>query len=241
MMDALGATIKHKEQPDYRRSAILRDQHGRRWATQVDKDTGDPCVAMTPTGWKAPYAMLVPPQKYLKTLPGEFGVIHIDYDQWILDHAEGAREYRDHLLMVARKEFGAAAMRAIDERDPKLKQLAGPPPGAVDFIRAMKAENKWALGMPRADGSPYPCPPWAIPMVDTLIPIETYGGTGTDTEVTVGEFPDVEDDTGEDARVIADRYADAETFEDIEDAIDPDALPTFQPLARKRGRPPKSL
>lgn len=232
-MDALSATLKVKSQADRRRPAILRDQHGRRWTTQIDTETMDPCIPMTPTGWSAPLPTLVPAQKYLRTSPAEFGVVMIDYDQWLIDLAESSREYRDHLLQVAQKHFGAAAVRAIEERDDKLRQLAGPGPAAVEYVRAMKAGNKWALGLLRKDGERYPCPPWAEPMLDTLRVQETYDGSNVDLSVGADEFPDVEDD---DALAVADRYADAELYADLDDDS-----PTTEPLKRGRGRPRKEL
>jgi hypothetical protein len=236
MMDALGATLKRKGQQDYRRPAVLRDQHGRRWATQIETETMEPCIAMSPSGWSAPFPALVPPQKYLKTNASEFGLVSIDYDQWIIDLSDSAREYRVHLLEVAQKHFGAAAIRAIEERDPKLRVLAGPPPGALEFVRAMKSGNKWALGLLRPDGLRYAMPPWAAPLADTLLPIETWGGSGVDIDASAAEFPDVEPDGVEDvAARVADRYADADQYLDLEDAIDPDAAPA-RVTVKKRTR-----
>jgi hypothetical protein len=236
MMDALGATIKVKGQQDYRRPAEFRDQHGRGWATQIDTQTMAPCVALSPYGWSAPLPALVPPQKYLTTVDGRFGMLTIDYDQWIIDLADASREYREYLLQTAQKHFGAAAMRAIEERDPKLKSLAGPPPGALEYVRAMKAGNKWALGLLRPDGQAYPMPPWAAPMIETLLPLETYGGSHIDTVVDDGEFPDVEMDSDADGAIrVADRYADADQYLDLEDAIDPDAAPA-RVTVKKRTR-----
>jgi len=241
MLDALGATIKVKGQEDWRRPATLRDQHDRPWATQINKETMHPCIAMTPAGWRSPLAALTPAQKYLTVPQHEFGKVFVDYDQWIIDWSDAAREYQNHLLQVARKEFGAAAMQRIEERDPKLRLLAGPGPAAVDFVRAMKAGNKWALGIPRADGTPYPMPAWAASIVDTLKPIETYDGSDIELDAGIDQFPDVEDETAEDAQAIAARYADAESYSDIEEDADPLALPTLQPIKRGRGRPRKSL
>jgi hypothetical protein len=163
-------------------------------------------------------------------------MLTIDYDQWIIDLADASREYREYLLQTAQKHFGAAAMRAIEERDPKLKSLAGPPPGALEYVRAMKAGNKWALGLLRPDGQAYPMPPWAAPMIETLLPLETYGGSHIDTVVDDGEFPDVEMDSDADGAIrVADRYADADQYLDLEDAIDPDAAPA-RVTVKKRTR-----
>lgn len=232
MTDALGATIKRKSQQDYRRAAVLRDQHGRKWGTQIESETMEPCVAMTPFGWSAPLAALVPPQKYLLTSGTEFGVITVDYDRWIIDLSDAEREYRDHLLQTARQHFGAAAMRAIDERDPKLKQLAGPPPSSSTYVKAMKAgTSKWVLGIPKPDGTRYPMPPWAVGELDSLKPVETYGGTGVDLGGDDGtQYLDVED--GSDAELAiaaAERMAAAAQYADLDDLVNPET-----PAKRKR-------
>ena len=231
MTDALGATIKRKSQQDYRRAAVLRDQHGRRWGTQVESETMEPCVAMTPFGWSAPLPAMVPPQKYLITSGTEFGVIVIDYDRWIIDLSDAEREYRDHLLQTARQHFGAAAMRAIDERDPKLKQLAGPPPAATTYLKAMKAGNKWALGILKPDGTRYPMPPWAVDELDSLRAIETYGGTGVDLGADdAALYPDVEDTDAELAIAAADRMAAAAQYADLDELVNP------EPSTKRRSR-----
>lgn len=240
LTEALGATIKVKGQEDWRRPATLRDQHGRTWATQINKETLHPVIAMTPAGWRSPFATLTPAQKYLKVPQHEFGMVFVDYDQWIVDWSDAEREYRDHLLQVARKEFGAAAMRAIDERDPKLRLVAGPGPQSVEFVKAMKAGNKWALGIPRADGTPYPMPPWAEPLADSLRLIETYDGSNIAQDVTIDMYPDVDDDTGDDGPTIAARYGAAEAYADLEETVDPDAV-HGEPMRRGRGRPRKPI
>ena len=229
MTDALGATIKRKSQQDYRRAAVLRDQHGRKWGTQIESETMEPCVAMTPVDWSAPMAALVPPQKYLRTNGTEFGVIEIDYDRWIIDLSDAEREYRDHLLQTARQHFGAAAMRAIEERDPKLKQLAGPPPSATSYVKAMKAGNKWALGILRPDATRYPMPPWAVAEFDSLKPVETYGGTGVELAIDYAHYPDVEDADAELAIAAAERMEAAAQYADLDDLVNPET-----PAKRRR-------
>lgn len=237
--EALGATIRVKSQADRRRTMIYRDQHGRKWSTEIDTDTMHPCVAMTPAGWRAPMPMLVPAQKYLTFTPGDFGAVTIDYDQWLIDATDANREYRDHLLETAKHHFNAGAAAAIEGRNARLLQLAGPGPAAVDFVRAMRAGNKWALGLLKPDGSRYPMPPWAEPIVDTLRRIETYGGSDVDLSAFDGEFPDVEDD---DAPVaVAARMDDAADYLDLEDAVDPFAARVVEPIKRGRGRPRKTL
>lgn len=236
MMDAmLGATIKERSWADKVRTAMYYDQHGREYSTQMDILTGDPAAPLTPTTWKAPFPSLYPPPKYQTFPRNRPGYVVIDYDRWIIDGAEAETEYRTWVLQVAKQQFGAAALQKIQENDADLRRLAGPPPASVEVIRAMKAGNKWALGLPRPDGSRYPMPPWAQPLWETLVPHEAYDGTGVSTDVDESAYPDVDDD----ALAVAARYEAAAHYADIEEDADPNGLPDFQPIKRGRGRPPK--
>lgn len=236
MMDAmLGSTIKERMWADKVRTALYVDQHGREYSTQQDKETGDPAAPLTPTTWRAPYPTLYPPAKYLTFPAHRPGTVVIDYDRWIIDASEAETEYRTWVLQVARQQFGAAALQKIQERDADLRRLAGPPPASVEVIKAMKAGNKWALGLRRPDGSRYAMPPWAQELAETLVPHESFEGTGTLLDVDAAQYPDVDDD----ALAVAERYAAASQYADVEEDIDPDGLPDFQPITRRRGRPPK--
>jgi hypothetical protein len=55
-------------------------------------------------------------------------------------------------------------------------------------------------------------------------------------DIDPSAYPDVED---EDAYGVAERYAAASQYADVEEDADPNALPDFQPIKRGRGRPPK--
>lgn len=237
MESMIGSTVKERMWADRVRVGTFRDQHGRTYSTMVDKETGDPAAPLTPVSFRAPFPALYPPAKYQTFPRDQMGVMVIDYDQWIVDLSDAWKGYREELLFWARKEFGGAAIRAVEEGHPKLRELAGPPPASVEFVRAMKAGvSKWVLGIAKPDGSRYPMPPWAADIVDTLAVHESYDGTGVLTDVNPDDYRDVED---EDAYAVAQRYAAASQYQDVEEDSDPSALPDFQPITRRRGRPPK--
>jgi hypothetical protein len=236
METMIGSTVRERMWADRVRMGKFRDQHGRQYSTMVDKETGDPAAPLTPVDFRAPFPSLYAPAKYQTFPPDQMGVMLIDYDRWIVDTSDAWRSYEQELMFWARKEFAGGAMRAIEEGNPKLRELAGPPPASVEFIKAMKSGNKWALGIARPDGTRYPMPPWAVELVDTLRVYETYEGTGVSIQVDPNAYPDVEDD---DAYAVADRYAAAAQYDDVEEDADPSALPDFQPIKRGRGRPPK--
>ncbi len=214
----------------------FRDQHNRAWTTVVSVKTLEPCTVMTPQGWMAPLPMMVPPTKYFTFSPGDVGQTVINYDHWITDIANAEREYGVWVLQIAKKEFGSAALQKIESKDHGLRMLCGPPPQSSEFVKAMKAGNKWALGIPRGDGTTYPRPAWAEPHYDGWIFESTFDGGDVEVSAKASDYPDEDEDGAE----IAARFAKASEYDDVEDAIDPKAAHGFQPLPRRgRGRPPK--
>lgn len=235
MLDSmLGATVKTRSFADRVRGATFRDQHGRKWSTQIDKDTGVPTVPLTPTDWRAPFPALFAPAHVMTFPTGELGLMVIDYDRWITSNVDAWRAYQDERLFWARKEYGAAAMQVLEDGgSPKLRELAGPPPASTEFLKAMKAGNKWALGIRRDDGTAYPVPAWAQPYLETLTIHETYDGSGVDVTARPEDYPDVEDDG------VVERWQGRDVYADVEEEVDPAASPDFEPMTRRRGRPPK--
>lgn len=223
------------EQQDTMRAMRFRDQHNRPYSTVVSKETMVPCTSLTPVGWDAPLPMMVPPTKYFTFDPNETGRTVIDYDRWIRDLGAAERDYRDWVLQVAKQQFGGAALQKIESRDRGLQALCGPAPQSVEYVKAMKAGNKWALGIARPDGTPYPRPQWADEYFDGWIFESTFEGSDIETNVTADMYPDVDDDVADDVA----RFAASSEYADIEDDVDPSVAPTTQPLPRKRGRPPK--
>lgn len=226
-----GASLKDRQYRDLVRFMVYRDQHGRRWSGNASRETGVPEGTVTPHGWRAPFAMLYPPAKYLTyALDGDMGLVTVDYDRWLIDTADAWSDYQNWLMQVAQKHFGAAAIQKIEEQDANLVALAGPSPMHIEFVRAMKAGNKWALGIPRSDGTPYPMPPWAAKYERTLMTREAFDGADIGLTVNAADYPDVEDETA-----LA-RYDALTEYEDLEDAVDPIPTPKRGP-----GRPRKTL
>lgn len=221
------------QQQDTMRTMEYTDQHGRTFVAVASNKTLEPCGPLTPVGWHAPLPMMVPPTKYFTFHPARVGRTVIDYDRWITDIANAEREYGVWVLQVAKREFGAAALQKIESRDHGLQMLCGPSPQSSEFVKAMKAGNKWALGIARMDGTAYPRPAWADPHVDGWIHESTYDGGEVDVRADPTAYPDVDDD----AEDIVARVAGADRYADLEDDADPSALAGFQPLAKKR-RPP---
>lgn len=225
--------VKEREQHETMMPMILEDQHGREFSTQLSRDSGHPTTMLTPVGWKAPLPTMVPPQKYFTFGNGaRLGRTKIDYERWITDIANAGREFDSWLRETAKNEWGSAAARMIATNDPQLYTLAGTPPQSVELVKAMAAGNKWALGIKRPDGTAYPMPPWAEPLIDSWRVVETFDGSDVDTRVNAADYPDVDDDALEAAA----RIADAERFADVEETEDAYALPSRSTITRAKGR-----
>jgi hypothetical protein len=232
----LASTIQGKLQYMRMRSAMFRDQHGRQWACEISTETLHPCTPLMPVNFRAPHPMLVPPAKYLQ-VSNVFGEIVIDYDGWLIDVANARREYDAWVMEAARHLYKGAALDMIRAGDPDLIKFCGPAPMSPEFVRAMKSGvSKWVLGLLPTSS---PIPAWAQKEMHTLTVIETWDGSDVETGLIDAEKYRDDDVIDEDADERAERLAAAARYGDIEDDADPSASPDFQPLPRKRGRPPK--
>jgi hypothetical protein len=210
MSDGMTVPVKEREQVDTMTTGVWRDQHGRQWAGMTDKESQSP-ISLRPWGWSPPLRSMTPPAKYHTYDPASRSFV-IEYKAWLDEYAEAAREYDAWILQVARHHFGAAALEKIKARDADLMRLAGSPPQDVQFIKAMAAGNKWALGLTKPDGSPYPRPSWADDALHSW-QIETVSRDAGETLGDLSQFWDVEDEAS-DAPARPEWLGDADIFAD---------------------------
>lgn len=214
---------KVRTQPDRRQDAIFTDQHGRRFKTVVERDTMHPCAALTPYGWKAP---LVTPDKYFQIDKDEPFRLKIDYDSWIADLEEAAREYDTRLGSNAVMLFGTGAASALQRRDTELLRYTGPAPFPVDPVKAARQGNNWVLGIKTG-----PMPEWAKPFFEK---------PKVEERVFEDVYEDVADDATESENDIDDAFepaltADEEALLDLEEELDPHATGGTMVPTKPRG------
>lgn len=203
---------KIRTQADRRKHAVFTDQHGRKWFAVIEKDTMHPCSAITPHGgWHEAEGCTVP--DVYKTFPDEqdpFRMV-IDYATWIADWAEARKDYDGRAATTAAfmspDDGGTRLITFNDDEEvvamaPALRKYVGETPKPVELVRAMRAGNKWALGLLNpATGKPYPRPAWA----------EKFAPKKERTLANEREqFPDVEDEA------IDDDFEDAASDEELE-------------------------
>lgn len=172
-----------KGQPDHRRGQMFQDEHGRDWHGNIELKTGKTTGHLSPV-WAGgrtfagqPYTVpefLVPPQGLVRVHPEKPWAVVIDYAAWIADLKQAWLDYRRRVRELEVKFHGDKANEANPSN--QTRNLAGPPPMAVDLVLAMQTGNRWALGLtPKM-------PRWA----QVLVP--------KDETVTM-DFPDADEET----------------------------------------------
>jgi hypothetical protein len=170
-MDTVEAqyATRRAEWMEKRQTMEAVDQHGRRWTAMYqfqNKPFPAPVSPLKAIGWQPPHPELMPPAQYLEPLRGNR--IRIRYAQWRQDVREAWSERAKHGKMAAQAMFGARAGQAWAERDADVMAEIGTMPLHPTFIDAMDAGDLWALGVPKADGTPRETPEWATSYVKTL-------------------------------------------------------------------------
>lgn len=154
---------KQKGQDAKRRRTFFKDQHGRKYFANVEIETGDP-LDLAAYAWTAPLAphwargRFLPPigdPEVVRVIPddqrADFGCdVFIDYAKWEEKQHARNRQREDQMREMVRGMAGNGAdiTGMLENPSPKILEYLGPeafPP--VELIRAMRAENPWALGL----------------------------------------------------------------------------------------------
>lgn len=167
-------------QADKRRSMTLKDRHGRKFFAVIEKATGVPTGLVQPL-FQVADPTLIPPQKYMRFPEDQPGFLDIDYDAWEADAQASQREWEQNKAQLISELPGGA-------QSPMLHRHLGPRPINPMLVRAMRQNNRWALGF--TDKKP--------PEAELLLPTrpilpDTPVFTETDpavlTETDTGEEP----------------------------------------------------
>lgn len=227
-------------QRDYRRTMIMRDQHGRRWSATVETETLAPVGELTPAfdakhhrpEWGP--APIMPPPGVLVFSEDDVGFFRIDYEAW-LEMVLGAwREYQESLTYYAQQLYGDAWYRAVKNPPSQLRNMVRrrEPPNP-DQVRACMQGNPFALGLRKPNGELFARPAWA----DEVFPLApTAEAEGRSL------FPSAEEDE-DDAKAVERRILAGmkskqhfeptveitdEEWEEIEEQTDEDERPVQQ-------------
>lgn len=141
-----GQNWSQRNQRDY---GFYTDQHGREWGAPIELKTGAACGPYEPIEWKIT-PPLMPPQKYLRRSPDRRRPteLHIDYRAWIQDERTERVAWERNVRIASQKLHGDKYDEAMALRNPSrdVLELVGPPPRAIEPIRAAMQGNPYVLG-----------------------------------------------------------------------------------------------
>lgn len=219
-----------------RRYETFVDQHRRFYGANVDITTGDPCEVIVAKGWIAPIEpvwarrLFMPPMDDTSIVTmvdrahrAEKGYqIFIDYAKWLEKWDDRAQDFQkkmvDYARGIASKGDTTIAELLANPTVALLREVGRGPMPPREFIEAMAANNKWALGQSNA------IPKKALALLDTLKPLIVAGGRRGGP---VGQVDPFEDEDDNDSAPITLANVAADPFEDdldeLEEQFDPQA------------------
>jgi len=139
------------DQASWRRSVVMRDQHGRKWGFTIDTKTMSPVASGIWVDW-SPSELpggkrLIPPQKYLRFDPEDLGTVVIDYDSWKADLERADETWESILQAHATGMYGDKAAEAMERPPVPLLRMVGPRPFPLALVVACEQGDPWALGL----------------------------------------------------------------------------------------------
>ncbi|MHB1310636.1 MAG: hypothetical protein ACYC3L_01375 [Gemmatimonadaceae bacterium] len=128
---------------------LVTDQHGREWEGEFDLRT---------LTWVGPLHLRIAdppvdiPLKYVEPVKGPngrnvAGRVIVREERWLKDTLERLVEWRQDMTLRAKAMYPSNYGEMLKNPSRDLLVEVGPGPIHPDFIRAMMAGNKWALGL----------------------------------------------------------------------------------------------
>lgn len=134
------------KQAENRSGQIYTDQWGREYEVIVDHTTKKLAWVWAYPRFTVPHKSFIPPQSYLRQTP-KLGQLRVDIDQWINDNAQAHQEWNAELLKVCQANNAQNALELVKNPTREILRLMGPEPMPTAFLRAMRAGNRWVLGL----------------------------------------------------------------------------------------------
>lgn len=154
--------MQDREQHTRRKSVQKIDDYGRIWHCEVDlfDEQFSHCGIPTLDGKYRPPIDI--PVKYMKKHdPKQPFRFVLNIALWKRDWAARMVEWRARLAEAAQQMYPNNYGAMLTDPSPELLREVGSMPIPLEFIEAIEVGNKWALGIPRSDGTYYPRPKWA--------------------------------------------------------------------------------
>lgn len=165
-------TDENFSQSTVRMYAIFTDQFGREWGADVERKTMHPCGPLQPKF----HAPMLPPREFIRVTDTLRRRVFVDLDAWLRHLQMRHTDYADMAMREAQRlftdQYHTVLERLNDGRiltkNPALLQRIGGPPEPFEIVQAMKAKNRWILGLKNPDGSTPRRP--KHPLVDEWFP-----------------------------------------------------------------------
>ena len=141
-------------QASLRMFRIFTDQWGREYNADCERKTQHPCGPYA-ARYRAP---IYPPAKYIVIIDTVRAKVVIDTHRWIADLIDEHGMYWREVHTWAKEKAGVKALdlynRETGRVDPQLLAFVGIAPMPIEVIQAMRAGNRWLLGLPLDNGQP---------------------------------------------------------------------------------------
>ena len=145
-------------QASMRMFRIFTDQWGREYNADCERKTQHPCGPYA-ARYRAP---LIPPAKYMVITDTIRARVVVDTHRWIADLLDEHDMYWREVHIWAKEKAGVKALDLYNRKesrvDPQLIPFVGVAPMPIEVIQAMRAGNRWILGLPLDNGQPAPKP-----------------------------------------------------------------------------------
>lgn len=204
-----GATNRNSDKRTPTEYMLVTDQHGRSWEGEFDLRT---LTWIGPLHLREAAPPVDIPLKYVEPVKGKngrnvAGRVVVRYERWLKDTMERVVEWRQDMTKRAKAMYPSNYGDMLKAPSRDLLMEVGPGPIDPEFIRAMIAGNKWALGLTDRR------PSWVTDdMLEGAAALKRSFGwreqVDADGDIDPSLYPDADD---EETAVVIDDDADAET------------------------------
>ena len=145
-------------QASMRMFRIFTDQWGREYNADCERKTQHPCGPYA-ARYRAPLHI---PAKYIVIVDTVRAKVVVDTHRWIADLLDEHDMYWREVHYWAKQKAGVKALDLYNRQegrvDAQLLPFVGIAPMPIEVIQAMRAGNRWILGLPLDNGRPAPKP-----------------------------------------------------------------------------------
>lgn len=150
-------------QRDHRRMMSYRDQHQRKWSATAESATLHPVGELLPVDFSPPIRT---DQRFFRYSDDDPSFFEIDYDALIQNLVDAHKRYNQAITVALKEAYPSNWGNLVNDPPQHIRDAVGRKPIHPKLFAAMKAGNKWALGLERpSKGKKVEVPEWAAPLM----------------------------------------------------------------------------